>query len=294
MLTTLTKRDRLLTYVKSKGERTYTPAAFFLHFVKIQFEIDFPTHEVKSPTDYKSISPLSPTIFDKQFRVVKSLLDSMKREAVVVLTLYSPFMVLGRMVGAEKLNAHLEEDPSAVAPAIEKVADELLEFVKECEVLGIDGFYHATQGGESRRFKNPETFTKYIKPTDLHIMKVTDRICPFNILHICDYHKDFGNYSDLQPFLDYPGTVVNVSTEIGDRHLTPTELSDYFGRPFMGGLDRLGPIATGTPDEARAAAKEVLSGAPPRFILGADCTVAAETPWENLHAAVDEAHHFSG
>jgi uroporphyrinogen decarboxylase len=63
-----------------------------------------------------------------------------------------------------------------------------------------------------------------------------------------------------------------------------------FGRPFLGGLDRLGPLAKGTEDDARAVAKQVLASAPPKFILGADCTVPANTPWENLRAAVDAAH----
>jgi hypothetical protein len=32
--------------------------------------------------------------------------------------------------------------------------------------------------------------------------------------------------------------------------------------------------------------------APDRFILAADCTVPGDTPWENLRAAIEEAHHF--
>ena len=43
-----------------------------------------------------------------------------------------------------------------------------------------------------------------------------------------------------------------------------------------------GVIATGSPTEIRAAANQVLAGAPERFILAADCTVPSDTPWENL------------
>ncbi len=48
-----------------------------------------------------------------------------------------------------------------------------------------------------------------------------------------------------------------------------------FGRPFMGGLDRKGVIATGSLEEIRQAAASVLAEAPERFILAADCTVAS-------------------
>ena len=63
-----------------------------------------------------------------------------------------------------------------------------------------------------------------------------------------------------------------------------------FGRPFMGGLERKGVIATGSRDQIRQTAQEVLAQAPDRFILAADCTVPSETPWENLKAAIDVAH----
>ena len=49
-------------------------------------------------------------------------------------------------------------------------------------------------------------------------------------------------------------------------------------------------VAHGTPEQIRQAVDAVIAAAPPRFILGADCTVPAETPWDNLKAAIDAAH----
>jgi uroporphyrinogen decarboxylase len=63
-----------------------------------------------------------------------------------------------------------------------------------------------------------------------------------------------------------------------------------FNRPFMGGLERKGVITNGTPDQIRQAVNTVIEKAPDRFILGADCTVPSETPWENLKIAIDTAH----
>ena len=65
-----------------------------------------------------------------------------------------------------------------------------------------------------------------------------------------------------------------------------------FGRPFMGGLERKGTLATGTPDEVARAAADVLSQASDRFILGADCTVPGDTGWDNLRAAIATAHNY--
>jgi uroporphyrinogen decarboxylase len=65
-----------------------------------------------------------------------------------------------------------------------------------------------------------------------------------------------------------------------------------FSRPFMGGLDRKGIIAHGSPGAIRQEVRSVLEEAAERHILGADCTVPSDTPWENLRAAIDAAHEF--
>ncbi len=108
-------------------------------------------------------------------------------------------------------------------------------------------------------------------------------------LHICDYA---GVYDDLTPFLDYSGHVVNCSLTLGERTMSPTDAARMFGRPFMGGLERKGAIATGGLDEIRQAAEGVLAEAPERFILAADCTVPSDTPWEHLKTAIDTAHQY--
>ena len=40
------------------------------------------------------------------------------------------------------------------------------------------------------------------------------------------------------------------------------------------------------------AVRKAIGDAPDRFILAADCTVPAETPWENLKIAIQAAHEY--
>jgi len=309
------KREALLRYLEGDKVGEYIPAAFFLHFgqdyrsgdaaisrhkeffaatdmdfVKIQFELDFPRIEISKVAEFERIPYLPLEFYEPQLEVVRSLVNDLKSEALVVLTLYSPFMLAGNMVGNATVIDYLEKSPESVFKALETITDSLLGFVSECVRVGIDGFYHSTQGAEVRRFSDPEIFLKWVKPTDHRLMNAINESSLFNILHICDYHEEYGGYDDVTPLLDYPGNVVNISTNIGGKEWTPADLSNQFGRPYMGGLNRLGPLSTGTVDDARAAAKTVLAQAPPIFILGADCTVPASTPWSNLRAAIDEAH----
>ena len=164
----------------------------------------------------------------------------------------------------------------------------VLTLVRGCKRVGVDGFYVSTQGGETFRFPGTDLFQTWIKPTDLVVWDELQS-CEFNILHVCDYE---GGYNDLTPFLDYPGQVVNCSLTLGDRTLTAKEAASLFSRPFMGGLERKGILATGSPDEVRRAAETALANAPDQFILAADCTVPSDTPWENLKTAIETAHRY--
>ena len=172
---------------------------------------------------------------------------------------------------------------------MEVITESLMLFVKGCIRAGVDGFYHSTQGGESNRFDDIAPFNECIKPYDLAVMEEIDRSCVFNILHVCDYH---GGYDDLTPFLDYPGHVVNCSLKVGTEEMTPKQVSSLFGRPFMGGMERKGVIATGTKDEVKKSVEDVLYEIPDKFILGADCTVPSDTPWDNIRTAVSTAHSY--
>ena len=95
---------------------------------------------------------------------------------------------------------------------------------------------------------------------------------------------------DLTPFRDYPGHIVNCALEVGGQHMTLRAAAALFNRPFMGGLARKGVSAMGAPAEVRRVAQAALAQAPARFILAADCTVPADTSWDNLKAAIDAAH----
>jgi len=225
--------------------------------------------------------------YAEQLDVVEGLVKAAKSEALVILTLYSPFMCAGDTAGEPLLVEHIKANPEKVKKGMQVITDSLMLFVKEAVKLGVDGFYHSTQGGEKGRLDDIALFNETIRPYDLALMEEIDRTCIFNILHVCDYRLP---YSDISPFVDYPGHVVNTNLALSDSTISAKEVSQMFGRPFMGGLDRHGVLAHGSPEEVEGAVNAVLKDAPEGFILGADCTVPNDTRWENLKAAVAAAH----
>ncbi|HEU0293204.1 MAG TPA: uroporphyrinogen decarboxylase family protein [Anaerolineales bacterium] len=310
----MNKRDGMLGLIHDKASPEYIPAAFFLHFdnayhqgqaamdkhleffrttgmdfVKIQYEQPFPSSTpIRKPEDWAHAPHCSEEFFETPIQVAEGLVKAAKSEALVIMTLYSPFMWAAHLAEDGIISKHLEEDPEAVKKGLEIMTENVLTLVRGCKRVGVDGFYASSQGGEAFRFQDLNIFQEYIKPTDLAVWDELSS-CSFNILHICDYE---GGYDDLTPFLDYPGHVVNSSLKVGDQTLTPKDASQLFGRPFMGGMERKGVLATGNSEAIQQAATEVLAQAPERFILAADCTVPSDTPWENLKTAIETAHQY--
>jgi uroporphyrinogen decarboxylase len=310
----MNKRDTMLDLIHNTAFSDYIPAAFFQHFdsahhqgqaaidkhleffratnmdfVKIQYELPFPpSAPIRKPEDWAHVPLCSEEFFEAPIHVVEGLVKAAQAEALVIMTLYSPFMWATHLDEHADISNHLKENPEAVKKGLAIMTENVLTLVQGCKRVGVDGFYASSQGGEAFRFPDSSLFQEYIKPTDL---AVWDEIssCSFNILHICDYE---GGYDDLTPFLDYPGHVVNSSLKLGDRTLTPKEVSQLFGRPFMGGLERKGVLATGTPEEIQRTVNETLAQTPERFILAADCTVPSDTPWEHLRIAIETAHQY--
>lgn len=307
----MNKRDRMLGLINDTAVPDFVPAAFFLHFdsahhegqaaidkhleffratkmdfVKIQYEQPFPASDpIRGPQDWAHAPRCPEEFFEAPLRVVEGLVKAAKSEALVIMTLYSPFMWAAHL---GDIASHLQEDPEAAKKGLEIMTENVLTLVRGCKRAGVDGFYASSQGGEAFRFQDRSLFQTYVKPTDLAVWDELSS-CTFNILHVCDF---VGGYDDLAPFVDYPGHVVNSSLKLEDRTLTPKELSQMFGRPFMGGMERKGVLATGSEETIQRAASDVLEQAPEKFILAADCTVPGDTPWENLRTAIETAHQY--
>ena len=294
----------------------YIPAGFFMHFgvrgdeavrthldyfrttgmdfVKIQFdELQLklpPGVQVKSPSDWAKIPVLPEKWFEPSLYLLKTLIKEAKSDALIIQTLFSPYQMAKQAVPWEVLVAHVKQDAESVCRGMENITLSLMNFAQAAARLGVDGFYTCSQGGETDRVADRALFNRAIKNYDMLLYKETAQLAPYNIMHICDYD---GAYQDFKlRFQDYPGQVVNVPLSADGKPLSLREAADIFSRPVMGGLNRLGILSTGSPEEVKKATLEVLKDAPVNMILSADCTVNRKTPIENLQMAIKTAHEF--
>src|SRR5437016_5625644 len=108
MATAMDRRQAVLRLLDSHAKQTYVPAAFFLHFdkaaqsgqvaidkhreffeytgmdfVKIQFELDFPSIPISKPRDWANLPALDAAFFEPQMHVVRGLVEALGKEALV-------------------------------------------------------------------------------------------------------------------------------------------------------------------------------------------------------------------
>ena len=306
-------RDRLLLLAaEGRPADVHLPAAFFLHFpedchtgdaavgkhieyyratgndlMKVQYEHKYPLlEEIQRPEDWRKMPCYDESFYADQLDVVDGVVRELKKETVIIVTLYSPFMFAGHVVGKERLLQHFAENPDAVRRGLDTIVASMEHLIRGCIARGVDGFYASTQGGEIGRLP-ADVFDAFVRPTDLAVWDAFRDRTPFNVLHVCDYAAP---YADFDRYVDYPGHIVSAPNEVGGRPISGQEISELFDRPFLGGMERLGVISNGPLEAIRREAAAAIESGPEAMILGADCTLAADTPWANIRAATDVAH----
>ncbi len=308
------KRERILQVLDQSRPNEYVPAAFFLHFenklgrkavqdhkdfyratnmdfVKVFYEIAVPNVDINSGSDWEKVPVYGEEFFAPQVAVIADLAREFGNEAFVLPTVYSPLALAHQTLGRGKdFKKLIAENPKAFGKAIKNLSLSIENYLRAARKAGADGFYISTQGGDGNSI--PEKIWKeQVRQWDKHVSEVANEIGEINILHICDYGTPFKNAEALYGFADYPASIINVPLKFSDGStLNLKEAQKRFGRPIFGGLERLGVIAKGSVEEAKAEVDKVLENASPNFILGADCTVPGTTDWETLRAVIDYAH----
>ena len=128
----MNKRDLIQALLTDASPSAPIPAAFFLHFdssfhrgrgavdkhieyfrhtdmdlVKIQFEQPFPRATIEEPSDWSEVRAPERSFYEDQIDVIREIVAEMKSEAMIVVTLYSPFMCAGQVSCNESIDAHL-------------------------------------------------------------------------------------------------------------------------------------------------------------------------------------------
>lgn len=234
--------------------------------------------------------------FGQQLELVRELSRRLTGQLLMITTVFNAWTTLRLLIapppgkhGPPKLGGSvdprdermwqlLRQSPAALARALDMIAASLANFCTRCIEAGADGIFLSVRDDW---VDTPETgsgnYDSLVRPTDLKILAGAERGV-FNMLHVCGKAVDFGRFSQ------YPVHAVNWA----DRYAGPSlaSVATTMKPAICGGLDNLGTLASGTPEDCqREVADAIRSVAPRPLIVAPGCTFDPDTvPAANLDA----------
>lgn len=251
--------------------------------------VDGPLH---SPADMEKITPINPTagVFAEQLDVVR-LIKAGIGDAHFLQTVFSPQSVLSFLISRPKfhkieefsraqydgLNEFLHENPEGAHEALKNIAATLAQYSSAAVDAGASGLFFAIVKLARQGVISEADFGEFGKPYDLQVLKAVEG-APFNMLHIC------GPYAYFNAVLDYPVHALNWAT-IGQHNPTVSEASQRTDKALVGGVDEVGTLQTGTPEQVIQESLDAIHATNGRhFLLTPGCGTFEDVPTNNLHA----------
>ena len=250
------------------------------------------------PIDWNQLEPAR--IDNPVWAAHLELLRGIKRGiggAPFVQTLFSPASVLAYLAGrptdhsqeaasrshADALLQLIRTQPAAAHHALGVIADSLAALAVASVEAGADGIFFAiTRLARPGGFTEAE-FETFGKPYDFRVLNAVAG-ARFNILHSC------GSNTYWNAIQDYPVRALNwASVGQGNPDLAGARASSPLA--LIGGIDEVGVLQHGTPEQVRAATLKALAlGGRERFLLARGCCLDPSVPAANIRAFRDAVH----
>lgn len=243
-------------------------------------KLSFP---ISSVEDWSKIKPLMPTspVLAEHLKLISILRSRSDRELPILMTVFTPLSVAGRLVGNHQLLVeHLRTAPEHIHSALRAITDTLVAFVSELRNAGADGLFFATTHWASSDLLTWEEYEQFGVPYDLEVIRAAESDA-VNLLHVCGSN----NFLIQLAALPYPAKMINWDSSDPTNLPLDKALERFSGRTLVGGVDYRGWLKRSRPDEMPNFIRELkrrfdLS----QLIIGPGCAVEAGTDMNNLRA----------
>ncbi len=237
---------------------------------------------IKSSSDWKRIRPLEPDqgVLGEQLRALQLINHAIGFDAYFLQTIFCPLGVAKYLAGnnAEPVLQTLREDRAAMHAALRVITETFTAYAIACMEQGASGIFYATNGWASKSLLTADQYREFGEQYDLEFLDAIKSRSKFNVLHNC------GTQIYFDQLAAYPIQVVNWDALAeGNPDLRTGKLRS--DKAVMGGIGQKTTLKNGTPAQVReevANAIELTGGK--HFLLAPGCSIAPETPAENLEA----------
>ncbi len=231
---------------------------------------------IKKAADWAALRPLDVTTgaYGRELHALHLIRQELTDE-VILATVFSPLSVARTLSGDQALLRYLQEAPEAVHQGLAVITDVAQRFAVETLNAGTDGIFFATQCATTD-YLSEEGYEEFGRPYDLQVLDAA-ALGEFRLLHLHGRNVMF----DL--VTGYPVDAINWH----DRQTPPSlgEARARFSGCLAGGIDEMGPLSTGSPEDCAAQVRDaVAQSGGRRLIVAAGCVTFIDAPEANLRA----------
>ncbi|MBX3063675.1 MAG: hypothetical protein KF726_11900 [Anaerolineae bacterium] len=247
---------------------------------------------LNSPADLEKIQPISPTagVFAEHLELVR-LIKAGIGDTHFLQTVFSPLSVLAFLVARSKnhkieevvqaqhdgVRQYIRENPQGAHEALKNIATTLGQYAAAAVDAGASGIFFAIVKLARQGVLSEAEFNEFGVPYDLQVLKAVQD-APFNMLHNC------GPYIYFDAVADYPVQAINWAT-VGQHNPSIAEASHLTSKAVVGGVDELGTLQTGTPEQVIEEGLAAIRSTNGRhLLLTPGCGTNVDVPSQNLHA----------
>ena len=231
---------------------------------------------------WSGVELVNPKALDDQVKSIGMVAKELGPDVPVIQTVFSPITIGGYLVGKSqsRIVRELRKHPDLVRPALQRIADALVDFSRRSVEAGAAGIFYAISGYAGRGVMPEAVYRELVLPYDLSVLSRLPPAAWFNVVHLCGSNLNFGLAREM------PAKVVSWSIHNqGNPSLAEgRKLSD---RAVMGGLGQRASLLYGPPQEVEAEARRAVAETGGRgLLLAPGCSVPTRAKDVNLAAMV--------
>jgi uroporphyrinogen decarboxylase len=231
---------------------------------------------------WSSVELANPKALDDQVESIGIVAKELGDDVPVIQTVFSPITVGGYLVGKSQSRVlrELRKHPELVRPALQRIADALVDFSRRSVEAGAAGIFYAVSGYAGRGVMPEAVYRDLVLPYDVDVLSRLPAEAWFNVVHLCGSNLNFELARDM------PAQVISWSIH-NQGNPSLAEGGKITGRAVMGGLGQRASLLYGPPPEVEAEARSAVAEMGGRgLLLAPGCSVPPRAKDVNLAAMV--------
>jgi uroporphyrinogen decarboxylase len=250
------------------------------------------SHRLKGPVlitpavpdleSWRTVELVNRKALDDQVESIGMVARELGEGVPVIQTVFSPITVGGYLVGKSQSRVvrELRKNPELVRPALERIAEALVDFSRRSVEAGAAGIFYAISGYAGRGVMPEGVYRELVLPYDVSVLSRMPSEAWFNAVHLCGSNLNFELTREM------PAQVVSWSIH-NQGNPSLAEGRKFSGRAVMGGLGQRASLLYGPATEVEAEARRAVAETGGRgLLLAPGCSVPPRAKDINLAAMV--------